>query len=302
MSARDTSFTTTRTRLVVVTGKGGVGKSIISAALALALPQDARHVIVAEVAGRDDAARLLGGAGVGRLWRTRRGRSGPARLDRFRPCTARIPEGASSVAWHCRVAATDAPVLRVDRGHAGPRRAAHDRQGVGARQGGRSRHRRARRSGHRTRTRVARGAATIQSRHPRGPDRRTVGLDRRLSARPAADQHRRGDDGGGAPRQRDAGPARSADLRARALDRRRARQRGLPPPLQCSGGGCARGRTGFAGQACRAVVASRARGHRSQIRRLRAALGAEVPVPVHALPFAFDSTDLAAGLAARLHP
>ncbi len=48
-------------RLVVVTGKGGVGKSTVAAALAVAEVRRGRRTIVAEVAARADVARLLGG-------------------------------------------------------------------------------------------------------------------------------------------------------------------------------------------------------------------------------------------------
>ncbi len=47
--------------LLVVTGKGGVGKTTVAAAMALAAAREGRRVIVAEVAARDDIARVLGG-------------------------------------------------------------------------------------------------------------------------------------------------------------------------------------------------------------------------------------------------
>jgi anion-transporting ArsA/GET3 family ATPase len=50
--------------LVVVTGKGGVGKSTVAAALGLAAARRGRRTIIAEVARRDDVSRVLGGAGV----------------------------------------------------------------------------------------------------------------------------------------------------------------------------------------------------------------------------------------------
>lgn len=50
--------------LVVVTGKGGVGKSTVAATLALVAAARGRRVVVAEVAGRADTARLLAGRGV----------------------------------------------------------------------------------------------------------------------------------------------------------------------------------------------------------------------------------------------
>jgi anion-transporting ArsA/GET3 family ATPase len=50
--------------LVVVTGKGGVGKSTVAAALGLAAARRGLRTIIAEVARRDDVSRVLGGAGV----------------------------------------------------------------------------------------------------------------------------------------------------------------------------------------------------------------------------------------------
>jgi anion-transporting ArsA/GET3 family ATPase len=50
--------------LVVVTGKGGVGKSTVAAALGLAAAGRGLRTIIAEVARRDDVSRVLGGTGV----------------------------------------------------------------------------------------------------------------------------------------------------------------------------------------------------------------------------------------------
>ena len=49
-------------RLVVVIGKGGVGKSTVSAALGLTAARAGRRTIIAEVAGRADVPRILGAA------------------------------------------------------------------------------------------------------------------------------------------------------------------------------------------------------------------------------------------------
>lgn len=49
-----------RTRLLVITGKGGVGKSTVSAALALALAQSGRRVLLCEVNTGGQASALLG--------------------------------------------------------------------------------------------------------------------------------------------------------------------------------------------------------------------------------------------------
>jgi anion-transporting ArsA/GET3 family ATPase len=50
--------------LVVVTGKGGVGKSTVAAALGLVAAGRGLRTIVAEVARRDDVSRALGGEGI----------------------------------------------------------------------------------------------------------------------------------------------------------------------------------------------------------------------------------------------
>lgn len=48
-------------RLVVLTGKGGVGKSVVGAAVALAARERGKRVLLVEVAAPLEAARLLGG-------------------------------------------------------------------------------------------------------------------------------------------------------------------------------------------------------------------------------------------------
>ena len=52
-------------RLLVVTGKGGVGKTLVAAGLGMAAARSGRRTLVVEVAARDDIARLLGVAGGG---------------------------------------------------------------------------------------------------------------------------------------------------------------------------------------------------------------------------------------------
>src|SRR4051812_9044975 len=49
--------------LIVVTGKGGVGKSTVAAALGTAAAAQGLRTIVAEVAARDDVSRALAGSG-----------------------------------------------------------------------------------------------------------------------------------------------------------------------------------------------------------------------------------------------
>jgi anion-transporting ArsA/GET3 family ATPase len=50
--------------LIVVTGKGGTGKTTVAGAIALAAARRGQRVVVAEVAARDDLARALAGAGA----------------------------------------------------------------------------------------------------------------------------------------------------------------------------------------------------------------------------------------------
>jgi anion-transporting ArsA/GET3 family ATPase len=51
--------------LIVVTGKGGVGKSTVAAALGVAAAAAGKRTIIAEVAARDDVSRALAGSGTG---------------------------------------------------------------------------------------------------------------------------------------------------------------------------------------------------------------------------------------------
>jgi anion-transporting ArsA/GET3 family ATPase len=51
--------------LVVVTGKGGAGKTTVAGALGLAAAALGRRVVVAEVAARDELSRALGGQATG---------------------------------------------------------------------------------------------------------------------------------------------------------------------------------------------------------------------------------------------
>src|ERR1700691_3818157 len=57
MTTRDTDWD--GVRLHVVTGKGGTGKTTVSAALALALARAGRRVLLIEVEGRQGVARLF---------------------------------------------------------------------------------------------------------------------------------------------------------------------------------------------------------------------------------------------------
>src|SRR6266536_2932686 len=54
-----------RARLVVVTGKGGTGKTTVAAALAVAAAQRGRRTLVAEVEGRQGLSALFGRATLG---------------------------------------------------------------------------------------------------------------------------------------------------------------------------------------------------------------------------------------------
>ena len=54
-------------KLVFVTGKGGIGKTLISAAIAQAASASCRDVLVAESAAQDQLAALFGLAPVGHV-------------------------------------------------------------------------------------------------------------------------------------------------------------------------------------------------------------------------------------------
>ena len=58
-------------QLVVVTGKGGTGKTTVAAALGLAAARRGRRTIVAEVSARDDVSRTLSGSGASRVFEER---------------------------------------------------------------------------------------------------------------------------------------------------------------------------------------------------------------------------------------
>ena len=52
-------------RFRIVTGKGGVGKSVVACAIALAEAKKGKRVLLAEAQGRDQATALLGAKPVG---------------------------------------------------------------------------------------------------------------------------------------------------------------------------------------------------------------------------------------------
>jgi Mrp family chromosome partitioning ATPase len=64
LGGRDLSTALLARQLVVVTGKGGVGKSTVAAALGLVAAGRGLRTIVAEVARRDDVSQALGGEGM----------------------------------------------------------------------------------------------------------------------------------------------------------------------------------------------------------------------------------------------
>jgi anion-transporting ArsA/GET3 family ATPase len=64
LGGRDLSASLLGRDLVVVTGKGGVGKTTVAAALGLVAAGRGLRTIVAEVARRDDISRALGGEGM----------------------------------------------------------------------------------------------------------------------------------------------------------------------------------------------------------------------------------------------
>ncbi|QEC49804.1 hypothetical protein FSW04_21015 [Baekduia soli] len=98
-----------RTPLVVVTGKGGVGKSTVTAALALAAARRGARVTVVEVAARHDVAAILGHPRPGPIAVTRRVADGVDHLS-IAPHEAlseyvgrRLPGPAAAVLLHFRL-------------------------------------------------------------------------------------------------------------------------------------------------------------------------------------------------------
>ena len=197
--------------LLVVTGKGGVGKTTVAAALGVAAARRGLRTIVAEVARprrRLARARRRGGAP------RPRGRAAvrrPPHVDRPRGRDARVPRRPAALAAPGRRAHRQ-PRVRLPRGgDARAARAADDRQGLGARAGGPPHAGRAavrprdpRRAGHRTRRRRALGAAHVRPHRAGGPDRAPGPYDRRAGHRPGADRRRRRRPARGAAGQRDA--------------------------------------------------------------------------------------------------
>ena len=119
-------------RLVYVTGKGGVGKTTVAAAIGLAAAEAGRRTIVCEVAEQDRVSRAFRREGV--TAETEVAARGEPLGDHDRP-----HQGAAGVARQAarrrRAAADDDPLARVPvlrRRRAGRQGADHDREGVGA--------------------------------------------------------------------------------------------------------------------------------------------------------------------------
>ena len=84
-----------------MTGKGGVGKTTVAAALGVAAARRGLRAIVAEVAARDDVTRALGGEDDAPRPRGRAGLRRAPHLDRPRGRDARVPRRPAALA-HAR--------------------------------------------------------------------------------------------------------------------------------------------------------------------------------------------------------
>ena len=150
-------------RLHVVTGKGGVGKTTVASALALALSRQGKRVLLVEVEGRQgisqtfdvpplgtEEVRLVAHAGGGELW---------GLLGRRQGRAARVPADVLQARPRRRGPGADGRHRLRDHHRPGRARRAAHRQGL---RGGRPHH------GHRAATR-ARGPGTPSCSTPRPP-------------------------------------------------------------------------------------------------------------------------------------
>ena len=217
-------------RLVIVTGKGGVGKSTVS--LALALAGGARGQADDPLRGRRHRASLARlSPRRGRLPRGRDGREPVADLDRPRRVDARVRAAAAEGQGDARSPLPLAD-LHLPRGrHARAQGAGDDRQdlGAGARRpqgqaGPQLRPGDRRRPGDRSRGRLPADAAHLRQRRPGRADPPAGRDPRRVHPRPEADR--------GRGRLAARGDAGQRDRDARARPRLRGRPHGRPDLLQ----------------------------------------------------------------------
>ena len=119
--------------LLVVTGKGGVGKSTVAAALGLAASRRGLRTLVVEVAAREDISRALASGAAGPYDDTIRLSRAAPHLDRATARDGGVPARAAARGCAGRPALTQPDLFNADRRDSRDARAADDRQGLGAR-------------------------------------------------------------------------------------------------------------------------------------------------------------------------
>ena len=165
--------------LLVVTGKGGVGKSTVAAALGVAAARRGLRTIVVEVAARDDVSRTLGASDAAGRMPNEPSLTGCITSRSTRSARWRSTCASSCTSGALAASAVAQPDLHgADRRDAGHARAADDRQGLGARPARPSHARRAtvrpgraRCAGDRAWPGDAAGAADVRIGRARGPGR-----------------------------------------------------------------------------------------------------------------------------------
>ena len=264
--------------LIVVTGKGGVGKSTVAAALGVAAAAQGLRTIIAEVAARDDISRALAagsarpsGPSPSARWATGCTTSRSTRSRRWRStcatsCRAASPSCSGRSRMFAYLAAATPGLRELLTIGKVWELAQPDRRTPGA-------HPYdlvildAPATGHGVAILTAPGTFAGAARM--GPVARQGGIIHEMLADPAADRHRRRGPARGDARQRDARPAGRARHRAGPALRRRGRQRRAAPRF--TGAEAAR-LAGARARARRAREAGRARGHQGQLARLRRGL------------------------------
>ena len=226
--------------LAFVTGKGGVGKSTVALATALAAARDGRRVVLCEVAGQARAARLYGAdASAARPRGRARGRA-VGDDDRPRGGARGVGGAPDRLAPARRAADALQRLRRLRQRRAGRARAGGHHQGVGARPA------RALGQGPGPATtswsstgRPAATASACCAPRTRSPRSRASARSRRRRARsstlledPARSARHRRRPAGRAVDQRDARPRGARRRGRRAPARRRRRQRRAAAALQ----------------------------------------------------------------------
>ena len=246
--------------LLVVTGKGGVGKTTVSTALGVAAARRGLRVIVAEVAARDDVTRTLGGELEARdqevelaygVHHTSIEPEAAMREYLIDQLPSRTLAGLLTDSRVFAALAAAAPGMRELLTIGKVWELAQEDRRTPGRAAVRSRHPRC--SRHRPRRRRPVRAAHVRRDGPRRAHRAPGREDRRARHERAADRGRRGRAAGGAARERDAPAARHARARARAAAVARGREPRRPgSPDHGRGAGAHRAAAGEPGGHARA--------------------------------------------------